>query len=382
MSRIVIEDRSTPSCLLVALPENPLGATSEAHWWLVGGDGVETGIGSEWIGLAASHGSQPGLIGLAPSAAVRLAFANPPANAANARQARAIARVQALDQCLGEPETLHSASATLDGEPPAIVTAIVANAKMQEWLDWADAIGVRLDHVVPAAMILPMADQWVAAQVGSERIIGRRGMTMPDEPALKDGLTEAGEQTVELDLDSFDQALKRIAVSPVPDLRSGRFARRRRIVIDRSQTRELLLLALAIVLVASLVAMIEIIRLDRSRADLDAETLEIARAAAGPGVNLDGAEAALAARAGAAAGGSMSSAVAALLTRMQAEQTISMSSLGYTGGALNVTLASQGPDAINRVLLALQRDGYRVTAVPRTESDGRTFADLTLSEGP
>ena len=381
MNRRMIQERSPPR-LLVALPENALGGSSEAHWWRVDGETVEAGIGGEWIDLAAGPGSRPGVIGLAPAAAVRLAFADPPASAASARQAQTIARVEAVAQSLGEAETLHWAIAPLEGEHPATVTAIVANARMQEWLDWADALGVRLDHVVPAAMILPLGDRWVAARVGSERIIGRRGVAMPDEPALKDALLAAGDEVDELDGDSFELALRRIAGAPVPDLRSGRFARRRRIVIDRSQLRELALLALAIVLVTSLVAIVEILRLDRSRARLDAETLAIARAAAGPGVNLETAESAMAARAGTAAGGSLSPALAALLTRMQAEQAISLSSLGYTGGSLNVTLAGQGPDAINRVLLALQRDGYRVAAVPRTESDGRTFADVTLTEGP
>ena len=70
------------------------------------------------------------------------------------------------------------------------------------------------------------------------------------------------------------------------------------------------------------------------------------------------------------------------MARLQPEPNVSLATLGYSGGTLSFTLSGQGPDAINRVLLALQRDGYRVTAVPRTESDGRTFADVTLREGP
>ena len=174
----------------------------------------------------------------------------------------------------------------------------------------------------------------------------------------------------------------RIAAAPEPDLRSGRFARRRRIAIDRVRVRELALLTLAIILVSTLIVVIEVLKLDTSRSALDAETVAIARAVAGPSVTLDNAEAALVARVGSAGSGSLSSGVAAVLTRLQPEQNVSLSMLGYSGGTLSFTVSGQGPDAINRVLLALQRDGYRVTAVPRTQSDGRTLAEVTLREGP
>jgi len=378
---MIIRERTAPPSLFVALPHDPAASDGTAHWWRVSEDVVEAGSGADWVGLAGDPELRPTIIALAPVALVRLAFSTRPEGAASPKQAETIARVGALDQSLGEPETLHSASATLDGDAQAVITAVVANSKMQEWLDWAEGLGVGLDHIVPAAMVLPLGEQWATAQVGSERILGRRGMVLADEPALKDALLDPGEEPVEVDPGSFEVALMRLAAAPVPDLRSGRFARRRRIVIDRVRARELALLTLVIILVTTLIAVVEILRLDRSRAALDAETLEIARAAAGPGVTLENAESTLAARGG-AGGGAMSSAVAGLLARLQAEQAVSLATLGYSGGTLNFTLAGQGPDAINRVLLALQRDGYRVTAVPRTESDGRTFADVTLREGP
>ena len=379
MNRVIIREAAAPR-LFVALPQDPLAADGAAHWWRVSEDVVEAGTGSDWLELATDGEAR--IIGLAPAADVRLAFSTPAEGAASPRQIETIARVGALEGSLGEPETLHTASTTLDGESPAIVTAVVANSKMQEWLDWADGLGIRLDHIVPAAMVLPLEEQWVAVQVGSERILGHRAMVLPEESALKDALLDDGVQLAELDPQLFELALLRIAAGPVPDLRTGRFARRRRIVIDRKRVRELALLTLAIILVTTLIAVVDIVRLDRSRAVLDAETLELARAVAGPGVTLDSAEAARAARAAPAAGGSLSAGVAAVLARLQPEQNVSLATLGYNGGTLNFTLSGQGPDAINRVLLALQRDGYRVTAVPRTESDGRTLAEVTLREGP
>lgn len=377
MTRVIVDRRAPATALFLALPQDPSTADAAAHWWLLTADGIDNGTSGEWLAAV----PEARVIALAPAALARLAF-SVPAEGTSPQQAATVARMSALESSLGEPETLHSASAVLDGEPPALVTAVVANSAMQEWLDWAERLGARIDHVVPAAMALPLGEEWVAAQVGSERILGRRGTVLPDEPALKDALLGADEVPLEFDPESFGQALRRLAAAPAPDLRTGRFARRRRIVIDRRTVRELAVLTLAIIAVTTLVALVEILRLDRSRARLDRETLEIARAAAGPGVTLETAESAVAARAGPAAGGSMSAPVATLLARLQPEQDLSVSTLGYSGGSLSFSLAGPGPDAINRVLLALQRDGYRVTAVPRTEANGQTMADVTLREGP
>lgn len=382
VSQIVIRERAAPAALFVALPHDPVGGDSTTHWWRVIGDRVEAGAGSEWLALAADVEARPRFIGLAPAALVRLTFSTRPEGAASPLQAATIARMGALELSLGEPETLHSATVKLDGDPPTMVTAVAANSKMQEWLDWAEGLAVRIDHIVPVAMVLPLGDQWTAATIGSERILGHRGMVLPEEPWLKDALLgESDEQPDELEADALELALVRIAAAPEPDLRTGRFARRRRIVIERMKVRELALLTLAIILMSTLIAVVEIVKLDTSKSALDAETLAIARKAAGPSVTLDNAEAALAARAGPAGGGSLSSGVAAVLARLQPEPNVSLSMLGYSGGTLSFTVSGQEPNAINRVLLALQRDGYRVSSVPRSQSDGRTLAEVTLREG-
>jgi len=378
----VIRERAARAVLLVALPHDPVSGDSTTHWWRVIGDRVESGAGSEWLALAADVEARPRMIGLAPAALVRLTFSTRPDGAASPRQAATIARVGALERSLGEPEALHSATVKLDGDPPIMVTAVVANAKMQEWLDWADGLAVRIDHIVPVAMVLPLADQWTAATIGSERIVGRRGMVLPDEPWLKDALLgESDEQPDELGPDALDMALVRITQAPEPDLRTGRFARRRRIVIERMKIRELALLTLAIILLTTLIAVVEIVKLDTSRSALDAETLAIARQAAGSSVTLENAEAALAARATPAGGGSLSSAVAAVLARLQPEPNVSLSTLSFSGGTLSFTVSGQESSALNRVLLALQRDGYRVSAVQKSQSDRRVLAEVTLREG-
>ena len=380
MSRILVRERTVPTALFVALPHDPPSSDGIVHWWRITGDEVEAGVGSEWLALAGETRSR--VIGLAPAALVRLAFMIPVEGVASPRQAATIARVDALEHSLGDPETLQTASNLVEGDPPTMVTAVAANSKMQEWLDWAERLAIDIHHIVPAAMVLPLGDEWTAFSLGSERIIGRRGIVLPDEPTLKDALLGESEQPIEMETRNVELALARLSDVPRPDLRTGRFARRRRIVVDRTSVRVLALLTLAIILMTTVIAAVEVLKLNASRSALDAETLEIARAAAGPSVTLDNAEAMLAARAGQAGGGGLSSGVAAVLVRLQPEQNVSLSALGYRGGTLSFTLSGQGPDAINRVLLALQRDGYRVTAVPRTQGNGQTLAEVTLGNGP
>ena len=67
-----------------------------------------------------------------------------------------------------------------------------------------------------------------------------------------------------------------------------------------------------------------------------------------------------------------------LLLRLQAERDVSLTALGFSRGILSATLAAASVDSINATLVALQRDGYVVTAVPRQGSDGRSMADVTI----
>ena len=371
MTRVRIGERSADT-LLVALPDVAAPGDGNAHWWRVSnGALVERGAGREWI--EAAPGTR--VIGLAPATRVRTLPTAPDAGTANLKQAIAVARNAAVEHSLGDPETLHAVTAALDDE--RLVTAVVANATMLEWLDWSAGLGARIDRIVPSAMVLPLGDEWVRATVGSDMLFGRADLIIPDEPALVEALVEPGIEPDLLDPAAFDDALVRIAANPVPDLRSGRFAARR-VIVDRSTLRQLGVLLLLIGLVTLVTAIVEIVRLDRSRITLDAQSLAAAQAVAGPGVTLASAEADLAARAGASSGGAMAAVMSGLRARLQAEREVSVSVLGYSRGTLTATLAATSVEGINRTLLALQRDGYVVTAVPRQGSDGRSMADVTI----
>lgn len=363
--------------LLFALPEAPDGERRATHWWhVVDGEMVSAGSGDEWLNFASRRRK---LIGIAPAAQVRLSFSDKPPAATN-KQAEAVARVAAVNSSLGDDETLHSASAV--AEDGRIVTAVTDKEAMGGWLDWAKTLGSEPNLVVPAGALLPLSDGWTAATFGEAHVIGRRGTVLPDEPALTECVV--GDANVEtLNDEEVRSALARAAEAPLIDLRTGRFARRRHIAIEGGRLRELAILAGLIPLVLLAWALVAIFKLERSTDRLDAETVSVASAALGKPVTIETAESELAQRAGGSAFGGLLPPLTATYQALQQEQSVSLTSLSYApDGTLSVTFAAPTPKEVNRVLLALQRNGYRVTAVPRQSPDGRAMVDATVRSGP
>lgn len=369
--------------LIYALPEVPLAEQPAAHWWrIANGAVVASGSDPDWPTQAALTAEGPlRIIALAPVAAVRLDFTEASTTAVSPRQAAAIARVAAVEQSIGDPATLHIVSALPDRDQQ-VATATVANGAMLDWLDWSNSLGVDPDHIVPIATLLPGDENWVKALIGSETLVGRHHLILPDEPDLVEAMV--GDSPVEtLAPDAIDAALVLAAASSMIDLRTGRFAKRRRVVIDRDRVRELALLAASIPLLALLWVLVGIAKLNQSSDRLDAETQRIAATTTGRPSTIEAAAIDMAQSLGSAANGGMTPVLTALLNGLQAERGISSTQIAYRGdGTLAGTLAAPTMPEINRLLLALQRDGYRVTAVPRQAADGRSMVEVTIRSGP
>jgi len=364
--------------ILFALPEAPDRDRRDTHWWhVVDGELVSAGSGDEWLNFA---GRRRKLIGIAPAAQARLSFSDKPSSASTNRQAEAVARVAAVNSSLGDDETLHSASAV--AEDGSIVTAIADKVAVAAWLDWARNLGAEPNAVVPAGALLPLSDDWTAATFGEQHVIGRRGTVLPDEPDLTSSIV--GNARVEaLNDEEIRSALAHAAEAPLLDLRTGRFAGRRRVAIEGNRVRELVILAALIPLILLAWTLVSIFKLERSTDNLNAETLAVASAALGRPVTIDAAESELAQRAGGSAFGGLMPPLTATYQALQPEQGVSLTSLSYApDGTLSVTFAAPTPAEVNRVLLSLQRNGYRVTAVPRQSPDGRSMVDATVRSGP
>jgi general secretion pathway protein L len=370
--------------LVFQLPELPDRNRSEAHWWLVAdGAVVDSGAGAEWTAMLADEASgRRRQVALAPAAAVRLSRAPRSASAATRAQAEAVANVAAADSSLGDRETLHVVSAGTDDPSDPIRTAVVDNGLMLAWLDWAQSFGADPSHIVPTSGLLPPSEQWLEARFGTDHVVGRNGLVLPFEPELAAALVGDAEVT-SLSPKNAEAIIADAAIAPPIDLRSGRFARRARFAIDRDRVRQLAVLAALALLLTLAWAAATLIKLDRSTDRLNDETLAIAEAALGRPVALGNAEAELRARVGGQGYGGFRPMLAALYNSLQADAAVSSSEISYrSDGTMSITLAAATVDPINRLLLALQRDGYRVTAVPRQAPDGRTMVDITIRSGP
>jgi general secretion pathway protein L len=364
--------------ILFALPVAPDRDRRDTHWWhVVDGELVSAGSGDEWLNFV---GRRRNLIGIAPASLVRLNFTERPSSATTDRQAETAARVAAVNASLGDDETLHSASSV--AQDGSIVTAVAEKKAMTAWLDWTRGLGAEPNRVVPAGALLPIAEQWTTAKFGDDHVIGRRGTVLPDEPDLT--ATLVGDASIEtLNDEEIRSALANAAEAPLIDLRTGRFAYRRRLAIEGGRVRELAVLAALIPLVVLAWALVSIFKLERSTDKLNSETISVASAALGKPVTIETAESELAQRAGGSASGGLLPPLTATYQALQPEQSVSATTLSYApDGTLSVTLAAPTPNEVNRVLLTLQRNGYRVTAVPRQSPDGRSMVETTVRSGP
>ncbi|UUR08370.1 type II secretion system protein GspL [Sphingomonas glaciei] len=356
---------------LLLLPAVCDAADATACWWRLSGDAiVSEHVDAEWRGQALS------LIALAPVAAVRLDF--PESQGETARQAQAIARSAAIEQGMADAATLHAVAGTLDDR---LATAVVANGNMIEWLDWLATHGADPIAILPVGTVAPPSEQWSALTLGPERIIARGGLVAPDEPALRDVLVEPGEEVALLSPEAIHQRLTLLARQLPLNLRTGRFARRRLLLLDWRRLRELAALALLIPLLGLVMGLALMIRLDQSSARLEAETARLTSAAIGSQVTAAAAAAVLDTRIGATPGasGSPFPPLAALYQQLQQLQGVTAVSVTYRpDGTLAASLAATRVEDINRLLLSLQRLGYRVTASTRPGASGQMIADLTL----
>jgi general secretion pathway protein L len=365
--------------ILFVLPEAPATAPLETSWWHVGdGQVIDRGSSSKWVELAAgSRRDGHKRIGLAPAAAVRLHFSER-VEAASERQALSAANIAAVESSLGHAEALHAATAASGDE---LVTAVVDKQQMLGWIQWARAAAVELDHVVPMSCLLPLSDQWTAARFGTEQVVGKRGMVMPFERDLVSHVVGDAEPR-ELTGEEVDAALVACAEQPPLDLRSGKMARRRKLYVDRVRVRELAAIAAAIPLIFLVSLIIGIVKLNAATNSLDEETVAVASRISGRPVPLEAAESELSQRSG-GAGHSVMAPLTGLYSALEAEESVSSTELSYRGdGTLSATLAAATLDPINRVLIAVQRDGYKITAVPRQAPDGRSMIDVTVRSAP
>ncbi len=342
----------------------------DCAWWCIE-DGTlgQSGKGDDW---RAALIDDPQVIGILPAGAARVEIL--PAGEVDTPQKQTAARLAVTSRSIGGVERLHSAIGLLPDGRGAV--ALADKDRMEDWLGWARRQDLDLRHIIPAALLLPVDGEWHRGGLGGEEVFGRDGLAFAADPAMQAALV--GDQPVSpMDEAAIEHALLREAGAPTVDLRSGPYAYRRPWRLDPSRLREFAVLAALIALLALLIPLVHALRWEAAADRMDARTEQLASDALGRPVTADEAEHALAAGGGSAI--RESDMLAALLGALENEGLVRASAIGWQGdGQLTATLVGPDAPAINRLLAALQRDGWAVTADGQPSNDGRARVVVTM----
>ncbi|MFC4294936.1 type II secretion system protein GspL [Novosphingobium tardum] len=367
------EDGPGRDGLIVLLPSVP---GEEWRWWRV-----------EDQDLGAEHGFTPGedrpwghlgdearVVALVPSAMAPVRVR--PRGTMPLAQALAAARLEAAD---GAPGPMHVAVAEYGGS--ALLVATVSTAAMDLWFAELAAAGLVPAALVPAALVLPYGhdDGTVVGQLGNQALARTPEAAFAGEPDLVEALG-GGEQVA---VDDLENALLATWEDPALNLRQGIYAPRRVSFFRLPDWVQLARMTAIAALLGFLVLATETVKLNLDARAREDAALEAAQKRFPAAVDLASATSlasAELARRG-EGGGSFTAPASALLAAMRPIPSVSLRDLGYVeDGTLRFQAAAPTADAVNQLLMALQRDGWQVTVPPQLAPDptGATVAAITV----
>jgi general secretion pathway protein L len=269
------------------------------------------------------------------------------------RQAESVARLQLGEQSLG---LVHIAGSHI-GE--AVVSAAIAPEKMEYGLGRLLARGISPDIVIPLGLAVP-PDPEAVLHVTFADALALRGLdfVIPDEPVFRTMLV-GNAPLREVSMQELQAALYATSQSPLLNLRIGAFAKRTRNVFATMEQKSWI----KRLLVENERALTAAQRIDPSIKDIaQAETL-LVRAVQQKGVGT----------------GDLGPLSAGLWKAVKASPNVTLRELRYgNDGILLAVMAAPNADAINRALVAIQQDGFRVTATPRQDNSGATLVDFSM----
>jgi general secretion pathway protein L len=293
------------------------------------------------------------------------------------RQAESVAKLRATEQSLG---LVHcSAGADYDD---VVATATIGSEVMQRGLDMLGARGLSPDIVLPFALSLPVhSDGVFRAEMDGLSVLRGAQFAAPDEVVLRDLFI--GDAHIEIiDPDSLRSMLVSASAAPLLNLREGVFAKRERAIwISPEQKIWVRRLLTALLVVTMLITLATLAKYWTATASENDAALSAAQKIDPAIQDIDQAESMLAAslnRQGKTQG-SFGPLSAALWRSVKASPNVSVRELRYTpDGILTVVLAAPTADNINKALVTIQQDGFRITATPRQDTTGATLVDMTV----
>lgn len=293
------------------------------------------------------------------------------------RQAESVAKLRATEQSLG----LVHCSAGVDYDD-VVATATIASEVMQRGLDKLGTRGLNPDVVVPFALsLLVHSDGVFRAEIDGQSMLRGAQFAIPDDAVLRDLFV--GDAPIEMiDAVSLRSMLVSSSAAPLLNLREGVFAKRERPVwITPEQKMWLRRLLTALVIVTTLLTLATLAKYWTATASENNAALAAAQTFDPAIQDIEQAESMLAAslnRQGKTQG-SFAPLSAALWRSVKASPNVSVRELRYTpDGILTVVLAAPKADNINKALVTIQQDGFRITATPRQDTTGATLVDMTV----
>ena len=291
-------------------------------------------------------------------------------------QALAAARVESADA----GEGLHVAvSAT--GDESALLVATAAVADMDFWLASLAAQGLLPEAIVPAALVLPAGDDPVSAMLADQPLVRTPDAVFAGEPELVAAL--AGGEPRLLSDDELADALLAAWRDPPLNLRQGVYAPKRVSIFLLPDWLQLARMAAVALLLGFLILGVETIKLNADASSREQAALAAAQKRFPAAVDLASAQVLASgelARRG-EGGGAFAAPASAVLAAMRPIPSLRLRDLGYApDGTLRFQAAAPTADDINRLLVALQQEGWQVTVPPQLAADasGATVAAITV----
>ena len=230
----------------------------------------------------------------------------------------------------------------------------------------------------------PDADHLWTAELGGEAILRSADRAWRSDPEI-DALVAQERTIVPLGADAAREALLLSLAAPPLDLLSGSWKPKRRWAADPDLVRIGKRLLAALLIVSLLVPVVYAVRLAADTRRADAAVVAAAATLGIEAPDATAAEAEVDRRLASAGGGPLAFSVpaSALFDAMRDTPGVTLKTLSHrTDGTLTTTLAGPRVDDLNKVLLALQARGYRVTAQPMAGTDGQQMANITVRAVP
>ncbi|WP_052130130.1 type II secretion system protein GspL [Sphingomonas sp. 35-24ZXX] len=354
----------------------PVSADAVLHWWHVE-DSHVVARGQD-VSPPARAGDAP-VIALVPAADTVIRTLD--MGDMSAAQAEAAARYRAADLSIGGDLFVAVRALGRTEAGMRVRCATIARATLADHLAELALRGLDPDIIVPVGLLLPESDQPVSATFGDLGADRLGDLVLPPDEALG-ALLLAGEAPVALDQDRRDAALVAALADPPLNLRQGDFARRTPLfALGAGQGRTLAWLLGALALVSLAVPLAEIGK-HYLGADLaERRALASAQRLVPGATDAAQAEQQIDARLAARGAGNMVASVplAGLLSAIQPVPGVVIRQADYRpGGIIAAMIAAPRVEDLNTVLIALQNNGYKVTAANRSDATGQAVADITV----